>query len=123
MTQPQQAKVAGFTPGEREFIRRSLDMFFSTYPSVADGIQLKTWRGGPHAGQPKVPPVAQGLVARGLLRLDTSQRLPHLFFTETGLAELRAMMTNRRFADPVQFAHVRQELGIDPAPEATEPQT
>jgi hypothetical protein len=30
------------------------------------------------------------------------------------LAELRAMMMNRRLADPEKFAHVRQELGIDP---------
>jgi hypothetical protein len=123
MPKPQKPQGEGFTPGEREYIRRSLDMFFSTYPRVADGIQLKTWRGGPQAGQPKVPPTAQGLVARGLLRLDTSQRLPHLFFTESGLAELRAMMTDRRFADPVKFAHVRQELGIDPEPAAGEPES
>jgi hypothetical protein len=43
--------------------------------------------------------------------------LPRLFFTATGLAELRAMMMDRRFADPKKFAHVRQELGIDPAPD------
>ncbi len=116
MIKPPQNDTAGFTPGEREFIRRSLDMFFSTYPRVADGVQLKNWRGGPLAGQPKVPPTAQGLIARGLMRLDVSQRLPHLFFTDAGLAELRAMMKDRRLADPAKFAHVRQELGIDPAP-------
>src|ERR1700738_399959 len=44
-----------FTPGERDYIRRELDMFFSTYPTVAEGFQLKTWRGGPQAGQPKLP--------------------------------------------------------------------
>ena len=27
------------------------------------------------------------------------------------------MMADRRFASPVTFAHVRQELGIDPGPE------
>jgi len=27
------------------------------------------------------------------------------------------MMANKRFADPATFAHVRQELGIDPTPE------
>ena len=42
---------------------------------------------------------------------------PRLFFTEAGLAVLRTMMGNARFADPVTFAHVRQELGIDPGPE------
>jgi hypothetical protein len=40
-----------------------------------------------------------------------------LFFTEPGLVALRAMMMDRRFADPGKFALVRQELGIDPAPD------
>ncbi len=43
-------------------------------------------------------------------------RFPRLFFTERGLEALRAMMTDRRFADPGKFAHVHQELGIDPMP-------
>jgi hypothetical protein len=114
MTKPQKAPVTGFTTGEREYIRRGLDMFFSTYPSVAEGFHLKTWRGGPQAGQPKIPPTAKGLLERGLMRLDTSGRLPRLFFTDAGLAELRAMVSDRRLADPVKFAHIRQELGIDP---------
>lgn len=33
-------------------------MFFSTLPSVAEGFQQKTWRGGPQAGTPKLRPVA-----------------------------------------------------------------
>ena len=103
-----------FTPGERAYIRRELDMFFSTYPTVAEGFQLKTWRGGPHAGQPKLPPAAHSLLDRGLMRLDAGSRPPRLFFTDAGLVELRAMMADRRLADAVKFAHIRQELGIDP---------
>ena len=95
-----QTPVTDFSPNERDFIRRELDMFFSTLPTVAEGFQLKTWRGGPQAGKPKVPPVARSLIDRGLMRLDTSERLPRLFFTETGLVELRAMMTDRRLVDP-----------------------
>ena len=87
---------------------------------MAEGFQLKTWRGGPQAGRPKLSPVAKGLVERGLMRLDTSERLPRLSFTEAGLVELRAMVADRRLADPKRFAHVRQELGIDPVL-ATEP--
>ena len=34
-----------------------------------------------------------------------------------GLLALRVMMADRRFANPKTFAHVRQELGIDPGPE------
>ena len=32
------------------------------------------------------------------------------------------MMADRRFADPGKFAHVRQELGIDPASEGDPPE-
>jgi hypothetical protein len=102
-----------FTPAERDYIRRQLDMFFSTLPSVADGFQLKTWRGGPQAGQPKLPPAAKSLLERGLMRLDANSRIPLLFFTEPGLGELRVMMANGRLANPQKFAHVRQELGLD----------
>jgi len=108
------AAPAAFTPAERDYVRRELDMFFSTLPSVADGFQLKTWRGGPQAGQPKVPQAAAGLLERGLMRLDDTGRLPRLVFTDAGLLALRAMMADKRLADPVKFAHVRQELGIDP---------
>jgi hypothetical protein len=108
----------GFTPGERDYIRRELDMFFSTYPTVAEGFMVKTWRGGVDAGTPKLSPVAKGLIDRGLMRLDTGSRAPRLFFTIEGLAELRAMMTDRRFTDPKKFQHIRQELGIDPVPES-----
>jgi hypothetical protein len=52
---------------------------------------------------------------RGLMRLDTGSSSPRLFFTDAGLVELRAMMADRRLADPVKFAHIRQELGINPA--------
>ncbi len=116
------AAPAPFTPAERDYIRRELDMFFSTLPSVAEGFHIKTWRGGPQAGQPKVPQAAAGLVERGLLRLDTTGRLPRLFFTDAGLTALRTMMADRRFADPAKFAHVRQELGIDPAPDDAQQQ-
>jgi hypothetical protein len=122
MSETNPGPFAGFSAGERDYIWRELDMFFSTYPTVADGFMLKTWRGGPQAGQPKLPPAAKSLLERGLMRLDPSQRLPRLFFTEAGIAELRKMMSDRRFAEPKKFAHVRQELGLDPMPEAVTPQ-
>jgi hypothetical protein len=107
------ATAVTFTSAERDYIRRELDMFFSTFPTVAEGFQLKTWRGGPQAGQPKLPPAAKSLLERGLMRLDATSRLPRLFFTEPGLAALRVMMADRRLANPEKFAHVRQELGLD----------
>jgi hypothetical protein len=105
-----------FTPIARTYIRSQLDRFFSTLPTVAEGFQLKVWRAGPHAKEPKLPPAAKSLTERGLMRLDTTSRLPRLFFTDAGLTSLRAMMTNGRLADPTKFAHVRQELGIEPIP-------
>ena len=113
MTTSDSHATMALSPGEREYIRRELDVFFSTLPSVADGFQLRTWRGGPQKGQPKLPPPARSLVDRRLMRLDTSHSIPRLFFTETGMTALRQMMVDRRFADPVKFAHIRRELGID----------
>jgi len=105
-----------FTSIERSYIRSQLDRFFSTLPTIAEGFQLKVWRGGPHAKEPKLPPAVKSLIERGLMRLETTSRLPRLFFTDAGLTSLRAMMTNGRLADPVKFAHVRQELGIKAIP-------
>ena len=112
-TSDSQAGVT-LTSGEREYIRRELDSFFGTLPSVAEGFQLRTWRGGPLKDQPKLPPAAKSPVGRGLMRLDASRNIPRLFFTDAGMTALRQMMAERRFADPAKFAHVRRELGIDP---------
>lgn len=114
MSKTPDREIAGFTTGERNFIRGQLDMVFSTLPSVAEGFQLKIWRGGPDAGKPKLSPVAKGLMTRGMMQLDASGHFPRLLFTEAGLTALRMMMMDRRLADPKKFAHVRQELGIDP---------
>jgi hypothetical protein len=114
MTPSPNPSVAMFTPAERTYIRREFHQFFSTFPTVAEGFQLNTWRAGPKQGQPKVSPAAGSLVERGLMRLDTTIRPPRIFFTEPGLAALRGMMADRRLANPVDFAHVRQELGVDP---------
>jgi hypothetical protein len=94
------------------------DGYFTTLPTVAEGLMLRTWRTGPRAGQPKLGPAAQSLLDRGFVSLDADSRLPRLFFTETGLAALRRMMRDRRLADPEKFAHIRVELGIDPPKEA-----
>ena len=51
-----------------------------------------------------------------------SEYIPYLlfghraFFTEAGLAALRALLEDRRAMDPARFAHLRRELGLD-APE------
>jgi hypothetical protein len=100
MSKTRNETAGSFTAGERDYIRRELDMFFSTLPRVADGFHFKTWRGGPLAGQPKVPPPARSLLDKGLLRLDDGRRPPKAFFTEAGIAALRDMMSDRRLANP-----------------------
>ena len=50
MTVSENPGEAALTTREREYIRRELDQFFGTFPSVADGFQLRTWRGGPQKG-------------------------------------------------------------------------
>jgi hypothetical protein len=114
MTSAPNPSAATFTTCERTYIRRELDQFFSTLPTVAEGFQLKNWRTGPKQGQPKLSPAAESLVERGLMRLDVTIRPPRLYFTEAGRAALRVMMADRRLANPAQFAHVRQVLDIDP---------
>jgi hypothetical protein len=115
MIRSRSALIAGLTSAEREYVRRELDQFFSTLPTVAEGFQLNTWRGGPKKGEPKLPSPAKSLLERRLMHLDHSRPIPRLFFTETGMVALRQMMADRRLADPMKFAHVRRELGIDSA--------
>src|SRR3954451_8879912 len=105
-----------FTAPERDLIRRSFCMQFSQYPSVADGILLRTWRGGPSAGEPTVPPTIRTMLERGLIELRTDKAWPRAYFTEAGWVALRHLAQDRRLLDPVQFKHVRQELGIEANP-------
>jgi hypothetical protein len=44
-----------FTASERDLIRREMGMHFGQYPSLAEGLFLRTWRGGPQVGEPKIP--------------------------------------------------------------------
>ena len=104
---------SSFTPRERELIRREFCSHFGQDPSVADGILLRTWRSGPHRGEPKIPLAVQGLLARGLVEVGPGRYGPRAVFTEAGLRELRLLLEDRRAMDPGRFAHLRRELGLD----------
>ena len=52
-----------------------------------------------------------------MMELRTDKPWPRAYFTEAGWAALRHLAQDRRLLDPVQFKHVRQELGIEVAPE------
>jgi len=112
---PTRPEPAAFTAPERELIRRELHPRFGQDPLVADGIMLRTWRGRPSAGQPKLPLAVRSMIERGLVEVRTDGRWPAAHFTAAGLGALRHLAQDRRALDPVRYAHVRRELGLDAA--------
>jgi hypothetical protein len=52
-------RLAPFTTAERDLIRREMGPHFGQLPSLADGLLLRTWRGGPQQGEPKLPPAVR----------------------------------------------------------------
>ena len=105
--------AAPFTAPERDLLRRELGRHFGQDPLIADGIFLRTWRGGERRNQPKIPPAVQTMLARGLVEVRTTSRGPRAFFTAAGLAALRQLVLDRRAMNPERFAHLRAELGLD----------
>ncbi len=107
-----------FTAAERDFIRREFCKHFSSFPALADGIFLRTWRAGPDAGRPKIPKAMRGLVDQGLVEIPREPQ-PRFgvraYFTPAGLAALRILLQDPRSMDPERFAHLRQELGLEAA--------
>jgi hypothetical protein len=73
---------------ERDYIRRELDIFFSTLPCVARVFSSRPGAAVPTLASRSCLPIAKGLIARGLMRLDASGYLPRLYFTKTGLTAL-----------------------------------
>jgi hypothetical protein len=55
-----------FTQQERDLIRLEMGMRFRQYPELANGLFLRTWRAGPHKGEPKIPKAIQSMLDRGL---------------------------------------------------------
>ena len=100
-----------FSVAERELIRREFGTHFGEYPKLADGILLRTWRDGPHKGEPKLPAAVQSMLERGLVEVRKERLWARATFTEAGLAALRALAADRRFLPPERFQHLRQELG------------
>ena len=105
-----------FTLPERALLRHEFLPRFGQAPLLADGIWLRTWRGGPQAGQPKVPPAVASMIARGLVALGQGRMGPRVYFTEAGYAALRVLVQDRRALNPLTYAHLREELGLEPAP-------
>ena len=79
---------------------------------MADGIFLRTWRGGERRNQPKIRPRCRPCWNAACWSVRTTERGPRAFFTEAGLAALRQLVLDRRAMDPERFAHLRIELGL-----------
>ena len=113
---PSPADPLAFTLPERALLRHEFLLRFSQAPLLADGIWVRTWRGGSQAGQPKVPPAVASMLARGVVELGQGRMGPHVYFTEAGYAALRLLLQDHRALNPLTYAHLRQELGLEPAP-------
>src|SRR3712207_3082263 len=85
-----------FANVERDLIRREMGLHFGQYPRLADGLLLRTWRGGPHKGEPKLPPAVGSMLERGLAEVRAGRFGPRAFFTEAGLTALRPLLRDRR---------------------------
>ena len=59
--------LASFTTSERDVIRREMGQRFGSFPCLADGVWLRTWRTGERKGQPKIPPAIQTMMERGIV--------------------------------------------------------
>jgi hypothetical protein len=68
-----------FTAPERDLIRREFALHFGAFPSLADGIFLRTWRTGPQPGQPKLPPAVRSMLERGPGRDPVGRSAPFAF--------------------------------------------
>ena len=66
-------RTSPFTLQERELIRLELMPRFGQEPELANGLFLRTWRGGPQKGQPKIPKAIQSMLDRGLARFGRTQ--------------------------------------------------
>lgn len=97
-------------------------MRFGHPPPSAEGIFLHVWRSGPLAGQLKVPAAVQSMMDRGLMVVRAgSPHMAHVYLTEADLDALCWLAAQRRGLNPVQFAYVRQKLGMG-APDPTGPE-
>ena len=97
-----QPSPVSFGAAERDLIRREMGPHFGQLPCLADGLLLRTWRGGPRKGEPKIPPAVQRMLERGLVEVRAGRFGPRAFFTGAGLAALRLLLRDRRAMAPAR---------------------
>ncbi len=110
------ADTPSFTLPERALLRHEFFVRFGQAPRLAHGIRLRSWRNGPKAGQPKLPPAVASMIARGLVALHSDRIGASAQFTAAGYVALRLLAQDRRALNPLTYAHLRHELGLEPVP-------
>src|SRR3954470_8727983 len=91
------AEPPTFTRKDRDLIRLEFMDRFGSAVSIHEGFWLRRWAAGPRKGDPKIPPVVQSMIERGLVRVvDDDRGLPRVLFTDAGFQALLAMADDPR---------------------------
>ena len=101
-----------FDTAERNLLRLEFLPRFGQVPAVTDGIWLRVWRGGPQAGQPRIPAAVASMVERGLVEIGSDSIGFRARFTLAGIAALRLLAQDRRALNPKQYGHIIKDLGL-----------
>ena len=113
MTTP--ADTPRFTPPERALLRHGF------LPASAKSRCSPTASGralgavARRQGNTRFLPRGQ-LLARGLMELGQGRMGPQVYFTEAGCAAPRVLLQDRQALNPLTYGHLREELGLEPAP-------
>jgi len=102
----------GLTREEASYLRTELVPRFGVAPTLAEGILLRSWKSGPSAGSPRLPPAVKSLSERGMLiiRQPFSGQPYRAFWTAAGLEALAEALRDRRTFNPERYAHLKAEL-------------
>src|SRR5690348_4532103 len=102
-----------FTAKDRARIRLQFMNRFGSATSIHECFWLRRWASGPRKGEPKIPPVVQSMIERGLVRIvDDGRGLPLVRFTYAGLRALAEMGNDARsFQPPERYSSLLAEIG------------
>lgn len=104
--------TASFDASERAWIRHELGAHFGQQSEIRAGFLLKVWKSGPQRGSPRAPSAVQSMVDRGLLAIRSVGSGARVYFTDAGLAELKALLSDKPRMPPAKFGHLYRELGL-----------